>query len=57
MMKNDYYIWTEQGPEFQSFMNMALELDSMLVNHDAFSLSDIIYRFIIEDKKSRQYKI
>lgn len=45
----DLFLWREQGPEFRSYMKMSQELDSMLVNHSAFSPSELVSPFIITD--------
>lgn len=45
----DLRLWNEQDPEFRSYMKMAMELDSMIVNRESFSPSDIISPFIIAE--------
>lgn len=53
----DFYLWSEQGPEFKSYMKMAQELYSLLVNRESFSPSDIISPFIIADASLKKKAI
>lgn len=55
--EDELYFWKDQGPEFQAFMKLTLELESLIKNHDEFTPSSIVSPFIISDLNLREAAI